>query len=149
MLVTTLLAFVVANFLNKAGHAQAFATGVDWRMLPAGVLILLAVWVLAALALACSTRLEMVSTLAVCSALFLLGLMAPFWAKQGVWVGTVLNSLLPNWQVFWLADAMEGEQIQAIAGAWSYVGKAFAYCLCYSGALIMVALTLFEDRELG
>src|SRR5579859_6590010 len=41
------IAFVVINFYNKEGQAQAFATGVDWRMIPAGVLILFALWILA------------------------------------------------------------------------------------------------------
>src|SRR5712671_8107930 len=50
------VAFVVINFFTKDGHSQEFATGVDWRMIPAGVLILFALWILAALALACSTR---------------------------------------------------------------------------------------------
>jgi hypothetical protein len=58
-----------------------------------------------------------------------------------------LYAATPNWQIFWLADAMETDQ--AIAGVWSYVGKGFAYCLCYTGATLMIALALFEDRELG
>src|SRR5215475_8250072 len=34
------LAFVVINFYTKDVKPQAFATGVDWRLVPAGVLIL-------------------------------------------------------------------------------------------------------------
>src|SRR5262245_50296062 len=34
--------FVIINFFNKDGHPQAFASGVDWRIIPAGVLILFA-----------------------------------------------------------------------------------------------------------
>jgi hypothetical protein len=150
LIATATLAFVVINFLNKEGRVQAFASGVDWRMVPAGLLILFAIWVLAGLALACSTRLEMVSTLAVCSGIFLLGLMAPLfgrWADEGSGLGTVLYAIMPNWQLFWLADAMETDK--AIPGVWSYVGKGFAYCLCYAGASLMVALMLFEERELG
>lgn len=151
LLLTSTLAFVLINYLDKTGKVQPFATGVDWRMAPAGVLILFAVWILAGLALACSTRLEMVPTLAVTSALFLLGLMSPYyfggWAAKGSWLGSALYAATPNWQIFWLADAMETDQ--AIAGVWSYVGKGFAYCLCYTGATLMIALALFEDRELG
>jgi hypothetical protein len=106
---------------------------------------------LAGLALACSTRFEMVSTLAVCSGLFLLGLVSPHLfgglAAKGSWLGFSLYSVLPNWQIFWIADAMETEK--AVPGLWSYVGKAFAYCVCYSGATLMLALMLFEDRDLG
>jgi hypothetical protein len=51
---------------------------------------------------------------------------------------------LPNWQLLWLADALEeGKKIP-----WGYVGTAFAYMLAYVGAALAVALCLFEDREL-
>jgi len=148
---TTTAAFVLINFINKEGQAQPFAAGVDWRLAPAGALLLLAIWMLAALALACSTRLEMISTLAVCSGLFLFGLMSPHlfgrWAAEGSWLGEFFYALLPNWQLFWVADALETEK--AVPGLWSYVGKAFAYCLCYVAASLAVALMLFEDRELN
>ncbi len=51
---------------------------VDWRLMPAAILILFALWILAALALACSTRLDMIPTLAICSAFFLLGIMSDY-----------------------------------------------------------------------
>ena len=72
------VAFVVISFFNNKGQSQAFATGVDWRLVPASILILFALWILAGLALACSTRLEMIPTLAICSGLFLLGLMSQY-----------------------------------------------------------------------
>ena len=50
----------------------------DWRLIPAAVLILFALWILAGLALACSTRFDMIPTLAICSALFLLGIMSDY-----------------------------------------------------------------------
>ena len=56
-------------------------------------------------------------------------------------------TVIPNWQLFWVADALETDK--AVPGLWSYVGKAFAYCLCYAAASLAVALMLFEDRELG
>jgi ABC-type transport system involved in multi-copper enzyme maturation permease subunit len=147
---TATLGFVVINCLDKEGKLQAFAAGVDWRMVPAGVLILFALWMLAGWAVACSTRLEMVPTLAICSAVFLVGLMADYLfgggAEQGTWWASALYTVTPNWQLFWLADAMEAEG--AIPGAWLYVGKTFAYAVCYVGAMLAAALWLFEDREL-
>src|SRR5512140_1078262 len=74
----TTIAFVVINSFNKEGQMQAFATGVDWRLVPAGFLILFALWVLAGLALACSTRFDMIPTLAICSGIFLLGIMSDY-----------------------------------------------------------------------
>ena len=72
------LAFIVISFYDKEGKPQAFATGVNWRLIPAGVLILFALWILAGLALACSTRLDIIPTLAICSGIFFLGLMSDY-----------------------------------------------------------------------
>ncbi len=143
------IGFVVINFISKEGKLQAFAEGIDWRMVRAGVLILFALWILAGLAVVCSTRLEMISTLAICSAFFLLGLMSDYFfgtrAESGVWWASVLYTLLPNWQLLWAANALEeGRTIP-----WSYLGTAFAYMAAYVGALLALALYFFEDRELA
>jgi len=142
------IGFIVINFISKGGQLQSFAHGVDWRMLPAGILILFALWVLAGLALACSTRLEVIATLAVCSGFFLLGIVSDYFfrtrATHGSWWANVCYSILPNWQQFWLADALEeGKHIPA-----RYVGTACAYMVVYVGATLAAALWLFEDREL-
>src|SRR6478752_6196747 len=55
-LLASRMAFDAINFYTKESKPQAFATAVDWRMIPAAVLILFALWILAGLALACSTR---------------------------------------------------------------------------------------------
>ncbi len=204
------LAFVVISFYDKEGKSQAFATGVDWRLIPAAVLILFALWILAGLALACSTRLDMIPTLAICSGIFLLGLMSdylfgqrsepvwrsdlraeagnPRWAERQkamlremadkydqdrngkvdeselaavsgddqsklaragmgrAWWASVLYRVTPNWQLFWLADALDAGKSTF---HWGYVGKAFAYVLGYVGAALAVAVMLFEERELS
>ena len=149
MFTISLAAFVIFNFTEQKETMNVMAK-VDWRLVPAGVLILFALWILAALALACSTRFDMIPTLAICSAFFLLGLMSDYLfgrpADKGSWWGTALYSLIPNWQNFWLADALETGKSTF---HWGYVGKAFAYAACYVGATLTVALTLFEDRELS
>jgi hypothetical protein len=59
---------------------------------------------------------------------------------------SVLYTVTPNWQLFWLADALdEGKS----TFHWGYVGKAFAYMLGYVGAVLAVAVMLFEERELS
>ena len=150
LLVMVTLAFVLINFFTKEGKPQAFATGVDWRLIPAGVLILFALWILAGLALACSTRFDMIPTLAICSACFLLGIMSDYLfgrpAAAGSWWASVLYTVTPNWQLFWLADALDAGKSTF---HWGYVGKAFAYVLGYVGAALAIAVALFEERELG
>ncbi|MGO8677170.1 MAG: hypothetical protein ACLQVX_15030 [Limisphaerales bacterium] len=210
LVVMVSLAFVVIGFYSKEAKPQAFGTGVDWQVVPAAILILFAVWILAGLALACSTRLDMIPTLAVCSALFLLGIMSdyvfgrradPVWhydlksevtssrwsdgqkallrevirkypgdsqansetaarpvlspedqarlARAGMggsrWAA-VLYTITPNWQLFWLADALDtGKSTYH----WGYVGKAFLYAVAYVGAALALAVLLFEQRELS
>jgi hypothetical protein len=148
---TSTLAFLIINCFDSHGARQEFGKSVDWRLVPAGVLILFALWILAGLALACSTRLEMIPTLAVCSGVFLLGLMSDYLfgraAGAGSWIASALYTAVPNWQLFWIADAMEGTG--PVPGVWSYVAKAFAYVVCYTGAALAAALALFQDRELN
>src|SRR6267143_6273988 len=143
------IAFVVINFISKEGQVQSFGAGTDWRMAQAALLILFAVWILAGLALLCSTRLELISTLAICSAFFLLGLMSDYLfgtrAEEGSWWASAIYSVLPNWQLLWVADALEeGKTIP-----WSYVAKACGYMIAYVGAALAVALCFFHERELS
>jgi ABC-type transport system involved in multi-copper enzyme maturation permease subunit len=151
MLVTVTVAFVVISFYTKEGKPQAFATGVDWRLIPVGLLILFALWILAGLALACSTRFDVIPTLAICSALFLLGLMSDYLfgrpaARDGSWWASVLYTVVPNWQIFWLADALDSGKSTF---HWGYVGKAFMYVAGYVTATLAMAVLMFEERELS
>jgi hypothetical protein len=210
VLVMVTVAFVVISFYDQHGKPREFGTGVDWRMIPAAVLILFALWILAGLALACSTRLDMIPTLVICSALFLLGIMSDYlfgrqaepvwrhdlteevsssrWSESqksllremvgkydkdrngkvesaeresmsaedqrrlaqagmgGAWWASALYTVTPNWQLFWLADAVaEGKS----TFHWGYVSKAFAYMVAYVGAVLTAAILLFQERELS
>jgi hypothetical protein len=205
----TLAAFVICRFTIQMESVNAVAH-VDWRLVPAGILILFALWILAALALACSTWLDTIPTLAVCSALFLAGLMSdyllgqraePVWQQDlqveagnsrwsddqkallksivqkydadnsgklefserkaittedkvrlknagmdGSWWASVLYTVIPNWQLFWLADTLDMDKSTF---HWGYVGKAFAYMIAYAGAALAIGMALFEERELS
>ena len=107
---TTLAAFIVFQFTKQMESLGTVATA-NWNLLPAGILILFALWILAAIALACSTRLDTIPTLAICSAIFLVGLMSDYFfgirAEAGDWWASTLYSIIPNWQLFWLADAID------------------------------------------
>jgi hypothetical protein len=151
LVLALLAAFVVINFLGKKGEVQPFGLGLDPRMIPAGVLILLALYILAAVAVACSTRLEMIPSLVVCSSVFLVGLMSDYLfrtgAENGSVLATVLYTVLPNWQLFWMSDVLETDKL--VPGFWAYVSKATLYVVCYVGAVMAVSVALFEDRELS
>jgi len=145
----TLAAFIIIRFTQQE-QSLFTAAHVDWRLVPAGILILFAVWILAALALACSTRLDTIPTLAVCSAFFLIGLMSDYLfgqrAEAGNWWASTLYTVIPNWQLFWLADALD---MGKSTFHWDYVAKAFAYTVGYAGAALAIGTALFEERELS
>jgi hypothetical protein len=148
----TLAAFVIIQFTEQE-QSLFTAGGVDWRLIPAGILILFALWILAAVALACSTRLDTIPTLAVCSAVFLIGLMSDyFYSMAGgetghaPWWASTLYTVIPNWQLFWLADALD---MGKSTFHWDYVAKAFAYTVGYAGAALAIGTALFEERELS
>lgn len=145
----TLAAFIVFRFTTQ--EETLFTQGhVNWNLLPAAILILFALWVLAAIALACSTRFDTIPTLAICSAVFLLGLTSDYFfgrrAEHGEWWASTLYSIIPNWQIFWLADAIN---MGKSTFQWQYVGKALAYAVCYTGAALAAGAALFEERELS
>ena len=145
----TVAAFLIFRFTRQMESLGTLAH-VDWRLVPAGILILFALWILAALALACSTRLDTIPTLAVCSAFFLIGLMSDYFfgrrAETGEWWASMLYTIVPNWQLFWFADALD---MGKSTFHWGYVGKAFAYMIAYAGAALAVGTALFEERELS
>ena len=145
----TVAAFLIFEFTKQQQTLGQMAS-VDWRMVPAAVLVLFALWIFAALALACSTRLDMIPTLAVCSAFFLVGIMSDYLfgrpADRGSWWASMLYTVTPNWQLFWLADTLETGQS---VFPWGYVGKAFGYVVGYVGAALSIAVLLFEERELS
>jgi len=149
VILVTLAAVWILGY-TKQMASLSVQSHADWRLLPAGVLILFALWILAALAIACSTRLDIIPTLAICSAFFLLGLMSDYFfgrrAEAGSWWASTLYTLVPNWQLFWLADALETGKDTF---HWDYVGKAFVYVIGYAGAALAVGTALFEERELS
>jgi ABC-2 type transport system permease protein len=146
---TTLAAFLIFQFTTQQ-ESLGTTAHVDWRLVPAGILILFALWIIAALAIACSTRLDTIPTLAICSGIFLLGLMSDYFfgkrAAGGEWWASALYSIIPNWQLFWLADALD---MGKSTFHWGYVAKAFGYVVGYAGAALALATALFEERELS
>jgi ABC-type transport system involved in multi-copper enzyme maturation permease subunit len=149
VVMTTLAAIAIFQFTTQMESLSTRAQ-VNWNLLPAGILVLFALWVLAAVALACSTRFDTIPTLAICSAIFLVGLMSDYFfglpASKGSWWASTLYSIVPNWQLFWLGDALD---MGKNTFQWGYVGKAFGYMMCYAGAALAVGAALFEERELS
>ena len=149
LILFTSIAFLIIAKLPRPVSMFEEHIMIDWRLVPAAILILFAFFLLAGMALACSTRFDLIATLSICSGLFLVGLMSDYLfgrpAEDGIWWASMLYTIVPNWQLFWLADALENDKTIP----WSYVGHAFLYVLMYLGAILALALALFEDRELS
>ena len=54
-------------------------------------------------------------------------------------------ALVPNWQLFWMADAMAIKKTVP----WTYVGYGFVYVALFVALLMVIAVFLFGDREVG
>ncbi len=63
----------------------------------------------------------------------------------GSWWGKMLYVLVPNWQLFWLADALGPDQ----SIPWKYVGTSLLYVIAYLSVMLCLSLVLFEGRELS
>jgi len=149
LLATSIIALLVVCGISHGSHDEGFGAGVDWRLVPAVLLLTFALLILAALALACTTRLDMVPTLTICGGCFLIGLMSDYLfgrpAEDGSLLATVIYAALPNWQVFWMADALEnGKSIPL-----KYILQSVEYLIGFLVICLSGALYLFEERELG
>ena len=128
----------------------------DWnsQLMIALVLVLEAILVLAAVAIAASTRLGQVLTLMVCAAAFLTGLVSEYFLGTRVadaTGGTLALALrplyvaVPNLQAFWMADALtQGATISI-----RYLITASLYAAAMIGALVSLAVLLFQRRDVG
>ncbi len=117
----------------------------------AGVLIFFAVMLLGSCALAASTRSGALTTFLICLIVLCAGLSsdqllkphasgedAALWAKAAY-------RLVPNFQVFWMVDALS--ELRVIP--WGYVLSAAGYGVLYTFAVLLLAMGLFETREVG
>ncbi|MBP7274583.1 MAG: hypothetical protein KBA51_00060 [Kiritimatiellae bacterium] len=117
-------------------------------LLPVCALLTLALFVMGGIALALSTRLPPVATVTLCSVIFVLGLMSDYLfgrAADTSVVAGILHAALPNWQHFWLADALHINRDVP----WSYVVSVLGYAALYSTGMLSIAIALFQSREVS
>ncbi len=112
------------------------------------ILLFLAAVIIAALAVAISSRFNTVVTLSACIGLFLLGLTSDYifgrFAATHLWA-RIGRFLVPNLQVFWISDAIyEGSVVPA-----KYILVGGLYAFCYSAAILALAVALFQRRQVG
>ncbi len=112
------------------------------------LLVFLAVLVLTAVAIAVSTRLGQIMTILICVGTFVVGLVSQYllgkWAARSV-IADVFYRVVPNFQLLWPADALtQGHDFTL-----QYVLSVAAYAALMIGAILSLAVCLFQNREVG
>ncbi len=111
------------------------------------LLLLMAVFILVAIAVMFSARLNVVLTLMCCTSAFLIGLIHDWlfarhadalWAK-------IAGVLVPNFQVFWISDAI----YEGIAPPAAYLLMGIVYATLYTAGVLFLAIALFQRRQIG
>jgi len=116
------------------------------------VLVFLAVMILTAFAVALATRFSQVITLILCCGVFLLGLLSDYYFGLHTDQGPLYNlayRALPNFQFFWIGDALtQGVKLDPATMA-RHVLSVAAYAGIYTLAILSFGVALFQTREVG
>jgi hypothetical protein len=152
-------AIVVGAVLATFGLIFLTLIDRDWQFNPAkdainavdvygSILLFLAAMIIAAIAVAISSRFNIVVTLSACVGVFLLGLISDYvFGKLALtysWAG-IGRAIVPNLQIFWISDAIyEGSAVP-----FHYVSVAAVYALCYTTGILAIAVALFQRRQVG
>lgn len=119
---------------------------------PGLVLAFMETVVLAAISVAISTRLPMIPNLVICASIYALGHIVPRLVASSVdlfpiisFMAKFLATVLPVLEHFNIQAAIaSGADVPL-----SYLGWAGVYCLLYTAVAMLIALVLFEDRDLA
>ena len=119
---------------------------------PGLVLAFMETVVLTAISVAISTRLPMLPNLIICGAIYVLGHLGPLIVQSSAgqlefvaFIGKLIAVVLPVLDHFNVQAAVAG----GVDIPMTYLGWALVYCLLYSTAAMLLALILFEDRDLA
>ena len=108
--------------------------------------------VLAAVSVAISTRLPMLPNLVICASIYVLGHLVPMLADSAVgriplvpFIADLFSTILPALDNFNIYGAIStGRAVPAV-----YLLSAGVYCILYSTVAMLLALLMFEDRDLA
>ena len=176
--VATTLTFLLSAFFNYAYDWRFSSTAVilagvfttlslvflalidrNWRFNPhhndisafdiyAAVLLLLAAIIIVAIAVMFSSRFNILVTLSACVGIFLLGLVSDYTfgrlAETHLWA-KICWFVVPNLQIFWISDAIyEGSTVPV-----KYILIGALYAVSYTTAVLLLAIALFQRRQVG
>ena len=165
-----LVSYLLCLFLDHEFATQAPSVSFQGGLWVAAFVLGLGALVLTAIAITASTRLGQVLTLMVTVGFFILGLLSDWLFGRKVdeyaavfetleqtgasptlgmvawaWLFKVAYSVVPNFQVFWLADAVTQEA--TIPG--DYLAWTIPYGILFIVICLSLAVMLFQRREVG
>ncbi len=144
ILAASLTALLLAGFYDQIGRFRPYNMHVAPAILGVSLLLTMALLVITAIAISISTVLPPTTTLAVCSVLFVAGLGSDhfFGGSTAAW-SRIAYAIIPNWQHFWLADALnDGGSIPL-----RYLFYAAVYTVCYSTAVLAAGIWAFRKVD--
>lgn len=108
--------------------------------------------ILSAIGVAISTRLPMLPNLLICASIYVLGHLVPLLVQSSVgkfelvkFMGRFLAALLPMFDYLSVEPAISAEQVVPL----TYLAWTAVYCVLYTTVAMLLALLLFEDRDLA
>ncbi len=167
MIAVTLIFLILGTFfLNTVSYklvydaresSKDFPTALEcaqqvYDILPGLALAYLETIILAAIAIAISTRLPLLPNLTITLMIYLLGNIAPVIVQSSVgqfamvvFVANFVSAFLPCLDHF----SMETAVAMGKTLPWKYVGWSIVYAALYCTAALVVSLLLFEDRDMA
>lgn len=142
------LSLVILLFVGPEWKFKGFAYRLDWQLAKAALLVFFALSVLASLSVAASTRLNLILNISFCASIFILGLLSDYLFGRVSGTSPLANFAyltIPNFQKFWVADALAEDKLIPL----KYIGFAAGYAFFYQSAALSTAVLLFRERELA
>jgi ABC-type transport system involved in multi-copper enzyme maturation permease subunit len=122
------------------------------RIIPGLALAFMETVVLAAISVAISTRLSMLANFSICFGIYVLGHLTPLIVQSSVadfepvaFVGQLVATVFPVLDHFSIEAAVSGGADVPL----EYLGWTMLYCLMYVTLAMLLALVLFEDRDVA
>lgn len=148
LVVALLVSLGLVAAQSGSTYANTSLSQTALHLAPALALVFLALVMMTAITLALAARLPAVPVVAIGTLVFLLGLVnGPLFGKaaaRGNIGAVILSAVVPDWQHFWLVDALSGNGRIPLG----YVGWAGLYAAAYTGGLVLAGLALFRNREI-
>ncbi len=143
------LGIVFLFFIDRNLQFNPQENGINAVDIYGSVLLLLAAIIIVALAVALSARFNIVVTLSACIGIFLLGLVSDYTfdklSETQLWWAKIGRFLVPNLGIFWISDAIyEGTEVPV-----KYIIISASYAICYTTAILALAIALFQRRQVG